>query len=222
MSFWRFRRSALAVAAMLLLGTSSLRADVYVDFFRAVNVDNASGVRSALQRGLDPNVLDERGQCALYLAIREDNPQVFDLLLGWPGVKLDQRNAVGETPLMMAALKGQVDRMQRLIDRGAAIHHDGWSPVHYAATGPSVEAVRLLLDKGAPIDARSANGSTPLMMAARYGDEKSVLLLVERGADMAARNGLELDAVDFARGADRDWMVRTLEKLKRQRAGSGR
>lgn len=210
------------VVAVLLLSALQVRADLYVDFFRAVNVDNVSGVRSALQRGLDPNVLDEKGQCALYLAIREDNPQVFELLLGWPGIKLDQRNAVGETPLMLAALKGQLDRMQQLIDRGAAIHQDGWSPVHYAATGPSAAAVRLLLDKGAPVDARAANGSTPLMMASRYGDERSVILLVERGADLSARNSLNLDAFDFARGADRDWMVRTLEKLQRQRAGAAR
>jgi uncharacterized protein len=212
----------LVVFALLMLGTPQVRADVYVDFFRAVNVDNVSGVRSALQRGLDPNVLDEKGQCALYLAIREDNPQVFELLLGWPGVKLDQRNAVGETPLMLAALKGQLERMQQLIARGAAIHQDGWSPVHYAATGPSAAAVRLLLDKGAPVDARAANGSTPLMMAARYGDEKSVVLLVERGADLSARNGLNMDAFDFARGADRDWMLSTLEKLQRQRGASPR
>jgi len=213
---------AACLAGTLLLSTPLVRADVYVDFFRAVNVDNVSGVRSALQRGLDPNVLDEKGQCALYLAIREDNPQVFELLLGWPGIQLDQRNAVGETPLMLAALKGQLERMRALIDRGAAIHQQGWSPLHYAATGPSVAAVRLLLDKGAPVDARAANGSTPLMMAARYGEEKSVLLLVERGADLAARNAQGMDAFDFARGADRDWMVGTLEKLQRQRAGGAR
>ncbi|MBQ0959427.1 ankyrin repeat domain-containing protein [Ideonella sp. 4Y11] len=221
MIVWRRAGLVLALAG-LLLGAPGVRADLYVDFFRAVNVDNVSGVRSALERGLDPNVLDERGQCALYLAVREDNPQVFELLLTWPGIRLDQRNAVGETPLMMAALKGQIERMQRLMDRGAAIHQEAWSPIHYAATGPSVAAVKLLLDKGAPVDARSANGSTPLMMAARYGDERSVKLLVERGADLAARNNLGLDAVAFAQGADRDWMVETLERLRRQRAGAAR
>lgn len=218
---WRHVLAACA-ASLLMLGAPQARADTYVDFFRAVNVDNVSGVRSALQRGLDPNVLSEKGQCGLYLAIQEDNPQVFELLLNWPGIQIDQRNALGETPLMMAAIKGKLEWMQQLIARGAAIHKDGWSPLHYAASGPSVAAVRLLLDKGAPIDARSANGSTPLMMAARYGEEKSVLLLVERGADMSIRSGLDMDAFDFARGADRDWMVRTLEKLQRQRAGAGR
>ena len=41
------------VVALLLLGAPQVRADVYVDFFRAVNVDNVSGVRSALQRGIE-------------------------------------------------------------------------------------------------------------------------------------------------------------------------
>ena len=215
------RRHLLQAAlggAMLALGMPA-RADIYVDFFRAVNLDYVGGVRNALERGLDPNVLSEDGQCALYLAIREDNPKVIELLLSWPGVKLDQRNAVGETPLMMAALKGQVELMRRLLDRGAAVHLEGWSPLHYAATGPSPAAVRLLLDKGAPVDARSPNGSTPLMMAARYGDEKSVVLLVERGADIGLRNGRGMDAYAFAEGADRDWMVATLKRLA-ARSGS--
>ncbi len=68
----------------------------------------------------------------------------------------------------------------------------------------------LLLDRGAPIDARSPNGTTPLMMAARYGSERSVELLVRRGADLRARNQLDLGAADFAREAGREALARQL------------
>lgn len=209
------RRAACQWAASCLLACASLgaHADTYVDFFRAVAIDYVGGVRDAILKGFDPNSLDERGQCALYLAIREDNPKVTELLLSTPGVTLDLRNAAGETPLMMAALKGNLPVMQRLLAAGVAAHHEGWSPLHYAASGPSVDAVRLLLERGAPVDAPSANGSTPLMMAARYGAEGSVELLVARGASLQARNQRGLDVADFALGADRDWMVRTLRRL---------
>ncbi len=208
----RLSRRPLLLALLGLAAVPAL-ADSRVDFFRAVNVDNVSGVRALLSRGFDPNTLDDYGQCALYLAIRDDSPRVLELLLQAPGIDLNLRNAAGETPLMMAALKGQVPLMRTLLERGVPFHQDGWSPLHYAATGPSVDAVRLLLERGAPVDAASANGSTPLMMAARYGAEGSVELLVARGANLQARNARGLDAGDFARGADRDWMVRTLARL---------
>jgi len=37
---------------------------------------------------------------------------------------------------MMAALRGSLEWTQRLIERGAAINRDGWTPLHYAASGP--------------------------------------------------------------------------------------
>ena len=62
-----------------------------------------------------------------------------------------------------------------------------------------MQVVEFLLDKGADINAASPNGSTPLMMAARYGSEESVNLLLQRGADATRRNQLDLQAADFAR-----------------------
>lgn len=209
--FTLLRRACLMIA--LLVGLAAHAANA-VDFFRAVNVDNASGVRAALEQGIDPNIRDPYGQVALYLAIRDDSPEVLDVLWSWPGVDFNARNRVGETPLMMAALKGKVDVMKKLLALGVPVQQPGWSPLHYAATGPSVEAVQLLLDHGAAVDVRSPNGSTPLMMAARYGDERSVDLLLRSGADLSLRNDKHMDAIDFATGADRDWMMKKLQHIR--------
>jgi ankyrin repeat protein len=210
----RLAKASLAMCAVG--GRGSAWAGIYLDFFRAVNVDNAGGVKQALDRGMDPNARSEQGQHALYLAIRDESPKVVALLLSWPGVDLDAANSAGETPLMMAALKGDLPVMNELLAKGVPAHRTGWSPLHYAATGPSTDAVRLLLERGAPVDAESANRSTPLMMAARYGAEPSVELLVQRGADMSRRNDRQLDAWDFARNADRDWMLRSLDKPRKR------
>jgi ankyrin repeat protein len=201
----------LILAAVL----SSARADDAVSFFRAVNVDNASGVSALLARGFDPNTADERGQVALYLAMREDAPKVAAALLAHPATRIDATNAVGETPLMMAALRGRLDWIQRFIERGAQVQRDGWTPLHYAASGPEPRAVKLLLDRGAPIDARSPNGSTPLMMAARYGDEAATQELIARGADPTLRNERGLNAADFARLGGREALAVRLDALAR-------
>ena len=190
-----------------------------VDFFRAVGTDNAWGARRELERGLSPNTLSEQGQHALFLAVRDDSPGIQELLWTWPGIDLNLPNKAGETPLMIAALRGNVPVMKRLLGLGVPPHKAGWSPIHYAATGPSVAAVALLLEQGAPVDAPSPNGSTPLMMAARYGAEASVELLVAKGADLKRRNDKQMSPLEFAKGADRDWMVRKIESLLAKTVG---
>ncbi len=203
------------LAALTLAAAGLAHAGAYEDFFRAVNVDDARTVSALLGRGFDPNAADERGQVALFLALRGGSPKVAEALLANPATRIDTANASGETPLMMAALRGEATWSQRLLDRGAAVNRDGWTPLHYAASGPEPKTVALLLDRGARIDAPSPNGSTPLMMAARYGAEASTDQLVARGADPKVRNDKGLNAADFARLGGREALAARLDRLAR-------
>jgi len=191
---------------IVITAFTAAKADSYVDFFRAVNVDNAGKVSELLARGFDPNTVDEKGQVALYLAMREDCPKVAEVLLASPALKIDAPNVVGETPLMMAAMMGRLDWTKKLIERGAKVQKPGWAPVHYAATGPNTEVLALLLDRGADINARAPDMSTPLMMAVRFGPEDSVKLLVARGAEKSYINERNLTAADMARNLDKRWL----------------
>jgi ankyrin repeat protein len=192
------------------IGFSCSNAQSYVEFFRAVDRDDVGTVTQLLAQGFDPNSRDERGQTALHLALRDHSPQVAEALWKHPGLDVNAHNSADETPLMMAALRGLLDWARRLIDRGAALHQEGWSPIHYAATGPEPRLVALLLDRGAPLEALSPNRTTPLMMAAGYGDEGSVDLLLARGADPRRRNDRGLDAAAFARQAGREFLLQRL------------
>lgn len=200
---------------VLLMGVSSAQAGAYEDFFRALGIDNDREVASLLARGFDPNSRDEKGQPALTLALRDGSAKVVDLLLRHPQLSVDAPNAANETPLMMAALRGQLPAMKALLERGAAVNREGWTPLHYAASGPSGEAVGLLLDKGAAIDARSPQGHSALMMAARYGSEDAVLRLLQRNADLAVRNDRGQNAADFARLGGRDKLAEELARRAR-------
>jgi uncharacterized protein len=192
-------------------GFSVCHAGAYEDFFQAVNRDDGDTVGSLLKRGFDANSRDPDGQTALHLALRDQSPHVVQAL--WSGSALDVNavNAHGETPLMMAALRGDIEWSRRLIERGAKVQTDGWSALHYAATGPEPKVVALLLDHGAAIDCRSPNRTTPLMMAARYGAEASVDLLLARGADKRLRNDLDLDAYAFAKASGRAFLLERLQ-----------
>lgn len=207
----RHRAKAFALAAALVTGSAFAVNYDSVDFFRAVNVDNADAVTRMLAAGLDPNQLDPRGQPALIVALQAESLNVAKVLWDAKGIDIDVRNRVGETPLMMAALKAEVDAATALVAHGAAVRKDGWAPLHYAATGGSAAIVRLLLAKGAVLEARSPNGSTPLMMAARYGNEEAVDALLAAGADRALKNDLGMDASAFAASAGRDRLAARLK-----------
>ena len=67
---------------------------------------------------------------------------------------------------------------------------------------PGSKALTVLLARGARVDARAPNGTTPLMMAVQYGPEDAVAALLKQGADVRLRNDLNLGPADFAlRGA---------------------
>ena len=207
----RLRASAFVLAAFLSAGPALAVTYDSVDFFRAVNVDNADAVSRMLAAGLDPNQLDPHGQPALILALQGESLRVAKVLWDAKGIDIDVRNRVGETPLMMAALKAEVDAASALVAHGAAVRKDGWSPLHYAATGGSAAIVNMLLAKGAALEACSPNGTTPLMMAARYGNEEAVDALLAAGADRTLKNDLGMDASAFAASAGREKLAARLK-----------
>lgn len=188
---------------LVITASFAAQAGSFEDFFRAVRGDNASGVRTLLQRGFDPNTRDEKGQTGLLIALREPSPKVIQVLLESPQLNVDIANAKDETPLMLAAIKGQQDLVNQLLKRDAAVNKTGWTPLHYAATSGQLTIMKVLLDNYAFIDAQSPNGTTPLMMAAMYGSGEAVKLLLAEGADTAMKNQLGMTAVDFANKANR-------------------
>jgi uncharacterized protein len=188
---------------IVLIGYSLANAGSYDDFFVAIKRDDPATVNDLLRRGFDPNTLDPRGLSGLYLAIRDQSLKAADALVAWPKTNVEIRTTQDESPLMMAALKGNMDLVRKLIARGADVNKPGWAPLHYAATNAHLEIMELLLDENAYIDAASPNGTTPLMMAAQYANAPAVKLLLDAGADPSIRNQLGLNAIDFAYRANR-------------------
>jgi ankyrin repeat protein len=200
---------------IVLLCFSSAHAGSYEDFFSAVEGDDAAAIRSLVQRGFDANSRNPQGQTGLFLALQSGTLRAAEALLAEPSLDVNALNEAGESALMIAALKGRLEWTQRLLERGAQLDKSGWTPLHYAATGPEPAVVKLLLDRGARIDAGSPNRSTPLMMAAQYGNPASVELLLARGADPKLKNDQGLVAADFARLADRQALATRLATLAR-------
>ena len=172
---------------------------------RAVGwVKDVEVVRLLLKHGADPNDNGGSNYLILGTAVTNEDVEVARLLLEH-GADPNARNGFGNTPLHEAAwegvladipgvlffLQGKYVKMMRLmLDHGAdpnAKGFQGETPLMRAVGFTA--GVKLLLARGADIDAIDAKGNTALIHAATDGARLStVKLLLKAGADTNVAN----------------------------------
>lgn len=199
----RLKSCLLFALSVLALCATALRAQADlpdpVRFGVVVELGDIRTVRGWLDEGLPPDFMADRIGSGLMIAAWEGNIPMMELFLKY-GADINKTNDVKEQALMHAAWKGRAEAVRWLLDRGATINRSGleWSPLHYAVFGGHGAVAQLLLDRGADINARSTNGSSVLMMAAREGHEKLAHMLLEHGADTTIVNDRGEDALAWA------------------------
>ena len=125
----------------------------------------------------------------LHHAVRKGNEQLTESLLG-KGVDVNATGEFGATPLLLATQHGNLKIADQLLKHGASVNsactstkHEGYASLHVAAEKGDEKITKLLLSKGADVDARGNDGATPLHIALRGGHLKVVELLFEHGAN---------------------------------------
>ena len=206
---------------LVFAGLGVANAGSYEEFFSAIQRDDPAKIRELLGRGFDANTVDPKGRSGLYLALSEPSPKAVQVLVDWSKTDVNRLNASGESALMIAALKGNLELATKLIEKGADINKTGWTPLHYAASSGHLAIIALLLDNSAYIDAESPNRTTPLMMAAMYGSPQAVKLLLQEGADPTLKNQQGLTALQFAQRGNRIDSVDAIAGFIRSRRPAG-
>ena len=155
----------------------------------------------------DPTLIqwrDAQGVSALMWSIYSGQTLVRDFLL----VELERTGATLD--VFEAAATGNVAALESTLpaqpDLAQAWSTDGWTPLHLAAAFGSPEAVQLLLERGAPVDAVSKNPQTnqPLHAALALGrNPETISLLLSAGADPNARQTAGYTALFSAAAANR-------------------
>jgi ankyrin repeat protein len=198
----------LSVVAVGAIAAQAPNEKQVSSFFRAVQMDDASTVRKMVGTIVNANELNPLGgEPALVLAIREGSTAVVQDLLAHPGTDLERKAVNGNTALMMAAFKRDGDTVRALLDKGAKVNQPGWTALHYAAASGDAAIAQLLIERGGKLDALSPRPSgavTPLMMAAREGQDGIVRLLLAKGANAGLKNTEGFTAAQLAKQAGHD------------------
>jgi ankyrin repeat protein len=155
----------------------------------AIRYRDSLQAKALLDLGANPNTKDINNASALGHAIASKNLESVDMLLTY-GADPNLRTDLG-TPLTLAIYEEQWDMMHRLLRSGADVNAIGTirsTPLHIItkyARDPKL--VKLLLEHGANVHARDAEGLTALDWAKREKNEPAIRLL-QRAAGQTEAN----------------------------------
>jgi uncharacterized protein len=168
--------------------------------------NNVSPILLAIYHG-KPELADlfaSRTEASFHEAIAlGDEPRVRSFLAGDPSL-LDTRSPDGYPPLGLAIFFRHGALARWLIEQGADVsayaeNANRVAPVHAAAASCDHETMRLLLARGADVNARQQLDYTALHGAASRGDRPMAELLLEHGADRQAKGSDGMSVADVAR-----------------------
>jgi ankyrin repeat protein len=209
---------ASAAAILLLFGGSELGPEPLVrstvsgdEFVHAIATHRTSLIDFFLSQHLDLNARAAQDRPLILAAVlQQDWTTVRRLLDAGASVDLADENKL--SPLMIAAMQGNVDMVREFISRVTnleATDRNGWSALHYAVASGKMETVNLLLSV-MPILETGSSG--PLDAALDAGDEKIIGAIAGRLARMQDWTNATRRALGVALAiGDRD-LVRLLLK----------
>ncbi|WP_321798706.1 ankyrin repeat domain-containing protein [Caballeronia sp. J97] len=130
------------------------------EVFDVARRGDASMLDALLNKGLPPNLRNDKGDSLVMLASYHGHADAVRVLLEH-GADANLRNDNGQTPIAGAAFKGFRDVIETLLAHGADVEGaspDGRTALMIAAMFNRVEIVDLLIARGADPEARDAGG----------------------------------------------------------------
>ncbi|EKD55656.1 MAG: hypothetical protein ACD_59C00080G0003 [uncultured bacterium] len=127
----------------------------------------------------------------------------LDLLLD-NGCDINQKNYIGYTPIMLAALSEDHDIISHMLDKGADIKTVSTDELKFnilftaALNKNNPDITEMLIDRGADVNHGALFNWTPLMMAAMASNFGAADILIQRDCPVDAVNDDNKNALDIA------------------------
>ena len=152
---------------------------------------NPELIRMLAKAGADMNEPNEDVTPLKAAVMGNPNPEMPDVVAALieGGADVKKTDSAGFTPLHFAGEDRSIESMRELY-RAGLLDVEDFDSALTALSSSYLKAVRVLVEAGADVNARSNDGSTVLMCAAMYGNPGVVHELVNAGADVNAKDNL--------------------------------
>jgi ankyrin repeat protein len=174
--------------------------------------------RLLIERGADVNAASESGRTALLLSAMSDRSGAIVRLLLAHGANAQVVDNTRTSVLHAATFGNDSDSIAQIVEAGANVQLGdglGMTPLMNAASEGNLAVVKLLLKRGADVNAVSAppgnkvkNGTialgafTPLVLASSLGPVNVVKTLLDAGADVNAKEARGMTPLMYAIATD--------------------
>jgi len=184
----------------------------YPTLIDAVKAGDVTDMENHIWRGVDLDATNPQGDSAVMVAAREGQAKILELLLDYGAHPATSNDQTHQAPVVAAAKNKHWDCVRLLREFGAvyslsqaAYYGDMQSmedmleaspdvlgeldlirntPMHSAAIGGHAEAIRYLIEKGAPLSPSNSEQDTPLAFAVKLNKAEAVKTLVAAGVDV--------------------------------------
>jgi len=184
--------------------------DGVATLMKAAMEGDTAQAQQMIRDGADVNARDDSGRTALMIAASNGHTYIVQLLLD-SGADPAARDKQNMTALLSAEAKGFARTASLLKDstpngaqtaavisptdeRAAALQKS----LQHAADKGDTKRIKALIAEGAPLNTRTENNWTPLMLATIKGHTETVQTLIEKGAEINAQNNKGWTALMFA------------------------
>lgn len=193
-------------------------------FFMAIEKGDIKTVQTLISKGIDVNVLDNKGFSSLHRAVFINNKEIVQELLGVKNIKTEATlpkgtylymsngipwDAYGQTPLHIASFKGYTEIVNALLDNNADIlakdEANYATALHIAVAQKNTKTIITLLNSESAkkskinlLEVKDKTGNTPLIYSMIYNRNSIMALLMDYNPNIEATDNVNRTALHYA------------------------
>ncbi len=184
------------------------------ELVRAVTIQRDSLVDLCLSERVDPNGRDGQGRTPLLIATSQQHWKIACRLLD-AGAAVDLADKNGFTPIMAAAMHGDVEMFQLLLARSSNFHPetpclDGQDLLSFALDGGNPEVIETVLQRLPPAQDWTASTRRALSRALQAGKNDEIRLLLSKHTSPATPEGKNVPFLAYAIASSNSSLFTTL------------